>query len=135
MSHFLECQTLFRDRSCLVEALEEVFGKGKVEVHEEAQNLYGYAGDVREQQAEVIIRRKHVGSASNDIGFVKEADGTYTAIISEYDRHKYNDEWMGTMKQKYAVAKMKKEYKRKGLVVREEKRADGRVRLEVMGFR
>jgi hypothetical protein len=119
----------------LIEALGDTWGSDKIEIHEEAQPLYGYQGDQRTEKAHIIIRRKHIGIASNDIGFVKEADGTYTAIISEYDRGRYDDKWMGTVKQKYAVAKMKKEYKRKGLVVKEERNADGRIRLEVMGFR
>jgi hypothetical protein len=36
-----------------------------VEYHEVAQHLFGYGGDRRPETAEVIIRRQHIGAASN----------------------------------------------------------------------
>jgi hypothetical protein len=135
VSHFLDVQTTFRDQACLLEALSHTWSVDKIEVHEEPKHLTGYEGDTRPEKAHIIIRRQHIGCASNDIGFVKNEDGSYSAIISEYDRHKYNDQWLGTLKQQYAVAKIKKEYKKKGLVVREEQKPNGRVRLRVQGFR
>jgi hypothetical protein len=63
MSHFVECQTEFRDRAALVAALVECgFPESQIEVHEQAVPLYGYRGDVRPQNAHVVIRRQHVGS-------------------------------------------------------------------------
>lgn len=35
--------------------------------------------------AHLIIPREQVGSASNDIGFQRQADGSYALIISEFD--------------------------------------------------
>jgi hypothetical protein len=32
-----------------------------------------------------VVRRRHVGSSSNDVGFARTGDG-YVAIISEYDQ-------------------------------------------------
>lgn len=59
---------------------------GKVEVHETPQALYGYTGDRRAEKANVIIRRNNTGvGSSNDIGFIKDPDGTYRPVISEYD--------------------------------------------------
>lgn len=57
MSHFTTIRTKFVDVKTLVKALAMV-GFVKVEVHAEAQNLYGYKGDKRPQTAEVIIRRR-----------------------------------------------------------------------------
>ena len=37
-------------------------------------------------RAEVVIRRRHLWTAANDIGFARQQDGTYLAYISEYDR-------------------------------------------------
>jgi hypothetical protein len=63
--------------------------ENQIEVHDEAQHLVGYQGDQRKDKANVIIRRKYVGGASNDLGFVLQEDGTYKAIVSEYDRSKH----------------------------------------------
>lgn len=57
------------------------------QVSTKPEHLEGYHGDQRQQTAEIIIPRRQVGGASNDVGFKKNADGTYTAIISDYDRN------------------------------------------------
>lgn len=101
MSHFSEFTTNMNDEEALVGALEAMGFRGKIEKHQIAQPLYGYQGDVRPQKAHIIIRRKYVGSASNDIGFEKQADGTYKAHISDYDKNKYNQKWLDTLQTKY----------------------------------
>ena len=78
-----------------------------VEVHEEATNLYGYRGDMRADKAEIVIRRSHVGTASNDIGFKLAEDGTYQAIISDYDSSHYNQKWLDKLTQVYAEETIK----------------------------
>lgn len=99
MSHFTSIKTQIKNRDALVTALNDI-GFKNIELHETAQHLYGYQGDVREQTAEVIIRRQYIGSSSNDIGFKQQADGQYEAIISEYDRHQYNQQWMNKLMQR-----------------------------------
>ena len=47
--------------------------------------LYGYQGDRRPETAELVIRRQHVGHASNDVGFARTDQG-YVPIVSEYDQ-------------------------------------------------
>ena len=48
--------------------------------------LFGYHNDQRAEKAEVVIRRNNTGiGSSNDIGFAKQPDGSYKAIVSEYD--------------------------------------------------
>ena len=91
MSHFVECQTEFRDPLALVAALVECgLEESQTEVHPEAVPLYGYQGDVRPQKAHIVIRRQHVGPAANDVGWERQANGTYPAWISEYDgRHRF----------------------------------------------
>lgn len=128
MSHFSEVEIDFTDEKCLVEALKKL-GFTDIEIHQEAQNLYGYHGDVREQKANIIIRRKHIGSASNDIGFIKQDNGKYKAYISQFDQRKYNDTWIGKLKQEYGVEKAKKEARAKGYLVKEERLKDNTVRL------
>ena len=73
MSAYNEIDTEITDRDCLVEALQEL--GHVVQVHETPVQLEGYHGDKRQQRADVIIPRRHVGSMSNDIGFVKGAVG------------------------------------------------------------
>jgi hypothetical protein len=116
MSHFTRVKTQIKNKKCLVKALEDLGFKNSVEVHDTPQNLYGYQNDKREQTAEIILRRKHVGGASNDIGFVLREDGTYEAIISDYDQHNsasrkndltmktngYGKEWQSLLNQIYA---------------------------------
>jgi hypothetical protein len=113
MSHFSEIHVEFTDLDCLLRALEAIKPewKGHIEVHETAQNLKGYMGDTRPQKAHVIIRKQYVGRASNDIGFERQADGTYKAYISEYDQGtlKYNKDWLGRLKQAYGAEKVVKE--------------------------
>ena len=130
MSHYSEVQIEFRDGAALVAALNRLGFQGKVEVHQEAKSLYGYQGDRREQQGHIIIRRQHVGSAANDIGFQRYSDGMYRAYISDFDRSNgYNDAWLGKLKQAYGVERAKAEAKKKGYRVSEQKQDDGRIRL------
>lgn len=103
MSHFTRIRTQLRDAEVLVEALRAV-GHGKVEVHDEPRTLYGYRGDARQEKAEVVIRRAHIGSASNDIGFARREDGSFEAIISEYDQRKYNAGWLTKLTHSYSHA-------------------------------
>jgi hypothetical protein len=106
MSAYREQKTEITDGDCLVDALKEL--GCKPEVHEEAVALEGYHGDKRKDKAEIVLPRNTVGSASNDIGFKKGADGKWQAIISDYDSNKYNKKWMEKLCQTYATHKIKK---------------------------
>ena len=131
MSHYSEVLIELTDEGCLVAALERLGFKGKVEIYKEAKALYGYQGDVRAQKGNVIIRRQHVGPAANDLGFERQADSKYRVWVSEYDQkyNKYDDAWMGRLKQAYGVEKARIEAKKKGYRVSEHKLDDGRIRL------
>jgi hypothetical protein len=129
MSEFVECETKIKDRKALIEALIEMgWRKDQIEVHDTPQHLYGYQGDKRSQTAHVIIRKQHVGSSSNDIGFLRKSDGTFEAIISEYDRgaqgshakhtHGYNDKWIKDLTGKYTEKLYTRVAKEKGYEVR-----------------
>lgn len=129
MSEFVECTTKIKSRIDLVEALIEVgFKREEIEVHEEAQHLYGFQNDKRPEKANVILRRKFVGGASNDIGFMKKKDGTYEFISSAYDRGSsgkhaghtrgYNDAWLKDITQKYTEKLYTRTAKMKGYEVR-----------------
>ncbi len=84
MSKYLTfSEVVFPDRRLLLAALAEL-GYGEVE-EGEALPLYGYRGDRRVETAEIVVRRGHVGQASNDLGFARTPAG-YVPIISEYDQ-------------------------------------------------
>ena len=84
MSKYLAFPELaFRDRRLLLAALADL---GYTEVEEgEALPLYGYQGDRRPETAELVIRRRYLGSASNDVAFARTSTG-YVPILSEYDQ-------------------------------------------------
>lgn len=103
MSHFTRVRTRLRDADTLVAALEAV-GFDEVEVHQQPQALYGYQGDVRPESAEVIVRRVHIGRASNDIGFARQPDGSFEAVISEYDRRRFDAAWLAELTRSYSHA-------------------------------
>ena len=84
MSRYLQFDSeTFKDRRLLLAALADL-GYGDVE-QGEAMTLYGYRGDARTETAEIVVRRRHLGSASNDLGFKHTAAG-YVPVISEYDQ-------------------------------------------------
>lgn len=132
MSHYCEVQIELRDEAALVAALARMgFNREIIEVHQTPQTLYGYQGDARKQKAHIIIRRKYVGPAANDLGFEREADGCYRIWVSEYDRRKngYNDAWLGRLKQAYGIEKARIEAKKRGYRLTEQKLGNGTVRL------
>ena len=84
MSKYLQFEEIvFKDRRLLLAALAEL-GYATVEEGERLP-LYGYRGDRRPETAELVVRRQHVGPASNDLGFARTEQG-YVPVISEYDQ-------------------------------------------------
>ena len=119
ISEYIVCETQITNANALKEALTE---SGYVfEEHKTAQTLYGYLGDKRTQKAHVIVRREHVGSAANDVGFLRHSNGTYEMIISEYDRNlrlKQGQNFMKKLKQIYGKHHVLVNARRMGLHMR-----------------
>ena len=132
MSKYSRVGTKFLNRIALRRALEEVFGKGHVEDCETPKALIGYHGDTRPEKADLIVRRKYVGSSSNDLGWTwNAATGVFDAIVSEYDAGHARSR-LDKLTQAYAVevAKMTAEdlgYVVSGVIIG----ADGSMNLEV----
>ncbi|MGD9892255.1 MAG: DUF1257 domain-containing protein [Hyphomicrobiales bacterium] len=81
-------QICFPDRRLLLAALADL---GYAQVEEgEALPLYGYEGDRRPETAEIVVRRRYLGAASNDVGFTRTAEG-YVPVVSEYDQRALHD--------------------------------------------
>ena len=89
MSKYLTfTDVVFKNEALLLAALAEL-GYTTVESGE-ALPLFGYQGDERRERAQLVVRRKHIGVASNDLGFARTTEG-YTPIISEYDQSTLHD--------------------------------------------
>jgi len=136
MSKYKRIATQFRDRKCLLEALKRTGVPFEVAKNGEQMHLYGYMGDRRRERAELVIRRQHIGSASNDLGYVWNAQaGAYEAIVSEYDtRCIQTTKIRQKIKQQYAVSKVVKEARRKGMRVVQRRNEQGQIRLVLQGY-
>jgi uncharacterized protein DUF1257 len=129
MSHFTRVRTTLRDLDALVAALSAV-GFRTVEVHDQPQTLKGFQGDDRPERADVIIRREHIGRLSNDIGFARRPDGSFEAIVSDYDRRRYGEAWLSELTRSYSHAATLQYAERHGFEVStDEVQQDGTRRL------
>ena len=91
---------VFKDRRLLLAALTDL-GYGEVE---EGENLplFGYEGNQRPETAEIVVRRRHLGAASNDLGFTRTTDG-YVPIVSEYDQQRlHSGQFLVTLRTAYS---------------------------------
>lgn len=101
MSAYIKYATPMIEEDVLITALCEMgFAREHIEVHETPQPLVGYEGLGRPEMGHIIIRRQHVGTASNDLGFIKE-EGGYRMIISDYDQSRYNTNWRTKLQEAY----------------------------------
>lgn len=117
MSKYLEMTTALTDEHYLVEALREL--GYEPEICREGKALIGYLGDQRTERAEIIIRRRQLDSASNDIGFARDGNGVYRAIVSDYDRGiGFDDAWLGRVSQAYKERQTMAVAKAKGYIFR-----------------
>jgi hypothetical protein len=117
MSKYEEFRTVIADETYLVEALEQL--GYRPELHKGGASLFGYIGDERPERAHVIIRRSQLDSASNDIGFARDENGQYRAVVSEYDRGiGFDDTWIGRVSQAYKERQTMAIAKARGYVFR-----------------
>ena len=120
MSHYSKIETQIVDRESLLKALNDM-GYSNIEVHEMGEHLYGYEGDVRPEQGNIIIRREFVSPESNDIGFKLTDQGTYEAIVSQYDQELLGQDWIGRVCQSYAEHAVVSKLEQQGFSVAEKK--------------
>ena len=110
MSHYTEVRTQIRDAACLVKALVKMgFKPHQIEQLSEKEQLLGYQGDKRKQRADIRIKgsgwkgNNHVGGASNDLGWERQADGTYAFHVSENEKHRYGKPWQDNLEANYTA--------------------------------
>ena len=133
MSHYTSVQLEVKDVQCFIDAIFEMcdnkinIKKEDILWFDEPENLYGYQGDMRSQKANIIIRRRNIGDASNDIGWLVE-NGKCIEYISDFDRSVFTKDWSKKLKQTYSANVAEKAARRSGYRVKKEK-IDGKIKL------
>ena len=128
MSEYTVQEVCTDDPDEIVQALKEL-GYEDIELHEEAVDLVAYNGSLRKERktgrpvrGNIIVRRQHIGGASNDLGFRREDDGTYTMYESDYDvshlRAKHGFPFKEAMARTVTANKSIREAKRQGFKVK-----------------
>ena len=122
VSKYHRTQTQYKDRECLVKALNDM-GYEHVEVHDDAVQLGDWHGhtthyfDPTGDKANIIVRRRFIGGLPNDLGFLWNAETkSFDSVISEYDGNKHNSSWLGRLTAKYAAHRVQKSVKALGFV-------------------
>ena len=115
MSKYGTLETEIKEQKYLIAALAEM--GYHPEVHLDGAPLIGYEGHERPESAHVIVRRRELDTASNDIGFAKTADGRYAAQLSEYDQAiGFDQKWLNRIRQLYKEKQTIAAAKSKGYV-------------------
>ena len=137
MSHFtkMEVCALQKNESELVASLENHFGKGSVEVCDQARKLNGY-DERANKKAHVIvgqdaIRKTERSSAYNELGFERTKTGGYTL---HYDAMDIKKPSLDKVMQDYAERVATKTMKAKGFTMKREAQKDGTVKLSFSRF-
>lgn len=106
MSKYRVNQTSMTEGDCLEEALQ---GLGHtVERHNHAVELQGWPYDRDKKFAEIVVPAHRGANAPQyDLGFKKQKDGSYAALIEDMD-YKFGKEWLGKVEVAYGHAKVKK---------------------------
>ena len=110
MSAYVTLLTPMTDQECLLAALTDLgFDSSKVEVHATPTTLFGYEGEQQSVIANVIIRRRHLNGANNDIGFLASSTG-FQALIRGMDQTRFGSDWLAKLNAKYlSLAQIKQE--------------------------
>lgn len=132
MSHYVEIKSEFKSPEALVAALEEIVGRGKVEIYAQPQALKGWAG--AGEACHVIVRKAGLTLPSGaglygDVGFRRNPDGTYTQFVDDYDRRHFE-----RLPQRYARAVTIQQARRQGFAVTETQQPDGALRLTLTRY-
>ena len=135
MSKYRKLETEFTSRAMLREALKAVglpFEEAAVGC--EIQ-LVGYTGDTRQETATFAVRREHVGSSSNDIGWHWDPEARrFVEVVSEFDLGRRRSvEVLNQVRREYAVATTIAQARARGLTVKREDQSNGGIRLRVVG--
>ena len=129
MSAYTTIRTKLVSRDYLVQALHDM-GYTEVETFDRPTTLVGYFGEDESSKAEVIIRKPNLGGASADVGFAKDRNGSFTAVINDMDRKRFGYVWVEQIAQRYAYHVARDQLADKGFeLVEEQVEQDRSIRL------
>ncbi len=77
----------------LLRALAQV-GFPKAESHSDAVPLESWRGIPLGGEAQVVVRRDQIGAAGDDFGFVRNARGSFDAVVSEIHFNRFDRRWL-----------------------------------------
>jgi hypothetical protein len=93
MARYRIIPTSLTDPNDIARALGDS-GLRDVEVHGTAQPLHDWIGRPTDVLANVIVRRKSIGASSDDLGFARNENGTYDALISDIHLFRFDRKWI-----------------------------------------
>jgi len=146
MSQYKVISTEYRNPESLIAAINEIVGHQCTVVSPDCKAntlaLYGYQGDQRDEKVAVRINRdivnRYSGGASNDIGFRWNGQ-SYEVIASEFDTgggsYEGQDgvfQFLGRVKQRYALHEVRRKAASKGYTVRETTQPGGTIQLSLV---
>lgn len=127
MSHYTELQTEMASAKHIAAALRDL-GIANVEVHAEPQQLEGFMGQTR--TANVIVRRSDFPGSAADIGFARNARGTFDLVFDDMNSGLFPKEWRDELTQRYAYHVTRDTLAQQDFSMVEETRdRDGTIRL------
>jgi Protein of unknown function (DUF1257) len=127
VSRYLSLTPGLTDAECLKAALRDL----GYPVEERHGHLQGYRGDQRAEVADIKVARRHLGGASNDLGFRwDESRGEYALVISEFDRtYLRSGRFVDELMRKYAEHRVRKTLDAMGYQVTQEDQGAGTLKL------
>lgn len=127
MSAYKKLNCCFRDLNNLTQSLKSLGFKPVI--NKEKKKLIGYQGDVRSEEADIVVPKGQISQASNDLGFVYNDDlKEYTMICSDYDLNRgLGDKVI----QAYALEAIKSALKKNKFNMGVEKRKNKKIMLKV----
>ena len=115
MSHFTKVKTKIFD----LDILEAVLKKLNYEVSSNVHSLKGYRG--KTINVDLLVKLK----SSYDIGFVKSKDKSFELVADWYGVKNFNkQEFMSKVMQNYSLEVVKREVKKKGYKIVEQKNVE-----------
>ena len=134
MSEYTVVKTPITDPDILRRALQDA-GVPFEEAQGNTLSLVGYLGDTRPQKAQFVVRRNHLSSASNDLGYTwDETQRCFVAQISAYDTGvKCTMDVHRQVTQRAAYHQVVKTARQRGLAVVSETTASGHIQITLRG--
>ncbi len=129
MSEYKVVEVDFKDEQVLLDSLKQMGYEPRI--CKEGTNLEGYQGDKREQKAHIILPRKQVGGASNDVGFERTKDG-FKLHASQFDRAWRTGHKITKLRQTYAEKKITKTVSKKSkYTIKSRTEQEGKIKLKI----